>query len=380
MSKAKTPYQKVEDSIRQMQCQLASEGRLLPAEALRDEYTKFSDLFGPERLREIGGRRLLSFFRTDLPNWLKAEERTPGQTVFGELDLMDGRGLGLWFDEDEKCWMRFARRGEYVRGEQPHMRLTGSEALEVADAWRMQLRRAVDLVADLPEIVGDVVGQKLQDELEAQAPDVVGCPWGHKYLAMLFPGRIDQFHDDHWHSYMLIKCLEMPPRSARARPRGYLCAGRFARISRELQMPMNHLCLSLEALFGPPHPYWLLETTAGEWKVFTSQGFIDLGWAPSWDPSGHRCALAQLQWLARDLGDRDLIAAHHGRRVLGVARVNGPYGHDESAIFSHRRPIRTLDVASSTLPKSDSRQSTSGVRRASFADMLVVEEGAANWG
>ncbi len=368
---AETIYTRLEDRIRKARDDLAGRGSLFGADELDAEYRTFTARFGPPTLAALSDADLLQVMTPggdhSLPDWLESEGKE--HQAFGYPRMSQQHGLGLWFDEVEHCWYRVARDWEYLRDETGHKRVTQSEALDVSRRWRDHLSKAAELLGALPEIAGDSVYLKLQDELEVIAPAVVHEPWAHKYLAMCFPDRLDQFHDPREQRYLLLRCLEMPPRAEDPQPLAYICGGRFSRMARELHMPMNHLCLSLQFLFGGPHAYWLLETSKQEWREFIGQGFIDLGWpqvgelevrtdVPStlWKESLW-CKLreiypgtalgqpmAELFWIARQAAPRDVILAHQQGRVLGLADITGPYHYEPDSDHPHQRALRELQV------------------------------------
>ncbi len=402
---AETIYTRLEERLREAHNYLAKRGRLLGVDKLEEEYQSFRERFGPEKLAALSGPDLLEVMTPggdhSLPDWLESEGKEEHQ-IFGYPRISTERGFGLWFDEAEQCWYRLTRPGEYLRGERTHTRLTLPEAQGLArDVWE-QLLRAAHAVDALPEIAGDVLYLKLQDELEKLAPDLVGEEWLHKYLAVCFPDRLDQIHDPREQRHLLIKCLEMPPRADEVPAPGYCCGGRFSRMARELQMPMNHLCLTLSCRFGSIDRYWMLETSEKEWQQFTSQGFIDMGWPRVGDLTLHSLAealrwddmvrsklkehyphadtdrvFAQLEWTARLTRYPDVIIAFQHDRVLGLAEVTSLYEYEPASDFPHRHTIRTLEADLSSLPQGALPEKPVFPLAANEAVRLAVEEALA---
>jgi 5-methylcytosine-specific restriction protein B len=369
-----TIWQRVERRIVQTRDRLAAQGKLLTTDELVGAYESFRARFGPERLAPLTDVELLHLLATrdgtTLPNWLEYEDQgEDAEALFGFIRPLGRRCLGLWFDETEGGWCREARSEEYVRDERSLTRLTEREAFALARSWQQQLLAAFDLIADLPEVAGDAVYLKLQADLEAAAPDLVREAWAHKYLAMCHPGRLSQIHDPKEQRFLLLRALEMPPCAEAAAALAFICGGRYSRMARELAMPMNHLSRSMRTLFGWPHRYWAIETAEKEWQDCVTQGFIDMGWPLLGDLTVHgpiesrrwdrvvsermfqhypmaprRLVLAQLRWLSRFLSRRDVLLAHKGSRVLGLAEVPGPYLFEPSDDHPHRRAVRPLGV------------------------------------
>lgn len=372
-------HERLQRRISETRDRLADDGKLLTVAQLECEYRSFRNRFGPDSLAGLSDPELLRALATrdsslTLPNWMEWEGRATPSSEFGAVEPTGKHCLGLWFDDEEQCWCRFARRGEYMSRGTGRTRLNMGEAVELVREWRRQLLGAVSLVDALPHIMSDAVCAKLQNDLGSVAPDLVLHPWLHKYLAMLFPDRLDQFHREGWHRYLLVECFEAPPEGD-VWPAAYRSAGRFARMARELSMPMNHLCLSMEALFGPPHGYWLLEMSEREWQEMTGQGFIAqcfpllgdlnaLGLEASrvWDDmvlvrlrehypnDADYQVLEQIRWLVHKAQERDVILAHHDAKALGLAEIAGPYRYESSNDLAHRRPIRPLTANLSKLP------------------------------
>ncbi len=369
-----TIWQRVERRIVQTRDMLTAQGKLLNPDELAAAYESFRRRFGPEILAKLDDTELLHLLttrdETALPTWLEHEDQgEDAELAFGFIRPLGPRCLGLWFDETEGCWCREARSGEYVRDERSLTRLTEQEAVALARSWQEQLSRAAGLIADLPEVAGDAVYLALQRGLEAAAPDLVREGWAHKYLSMCYPARLSHIHDPREQRFLLLRCLEMPPCAGAAAVLAFICGGRFSRMARELDMPMSHLCRSLRTFLGCRHRYWAIEIADTEWQDFTARGFIDMGWPLLGDLTVHgpiesrrwdrvvsermfqhypmaprRLVLAQLRWLSRFLSRRDVLLAHQGSRVLGLAEVPGPYTFEPFWEHPHRRPIRPLDI------------------------------------
>src|SRR5216683_2804096 len=112
-----------------------------------------------------------------------------------------------------------------------------NEAVAVAKKHRDQLVAAAAELQTLPAGADDQTYAALQKKLDEVAPDVSRLAWGHKYLSLLFPDKLDDFHNEDWHRHNLIKLLQLPPA-----PTGlYVAAGRFVRLANLMGLPMNNL-------------------------------------------------------------------------------------------------------------------------------------------
>jgi 5-methylcytosine-specific restriction protein B len=74
----------------------------------------------------------------------------------------------------------------------------------------------------LPADADDQAYAELQKKLDEIAPDVSRLAWGHKYLSLLFPEKLDDYHAEYLQRHHLIKLLQLPP----SQPGLYVSAGR----------------------------------------------------------------------------------------------------------------------------------------------------------
>ncbi len=42
---------------------------------------------------------------------------------------------------------------------------------------------------------------------------VGGWSWGHKYFHLVFPDKLDDFHNEDFQRFYLVKLLQQPPRT-----------------------------------------------------------------------------------------------------------------------------------------------------------------------
>ena len=47
--------------------------------------------------------------------------------------------------------------------------------------------------------------------MDQHAPDVSNTAWGHKYFSLLFPDKLDDYHNPNYQRFYLIKLLQKPP-------------------------------------------------------------------------------------------------------------------------------------------------------------------------
>jgi 5-methylcytosine-specific restriction protein B len=115
--------------------------------------------------------------------------------------------------------------------------ITAEEALTRARKHRDQLLAGVELLRALPADASDEAYERLQSEMDAKAPDVSDLAWGHKYFSLLFPDKLDDYHNADLQRFHLIKLLQLPP-DTRGR---YVLAGWYVDLAQQLGLHMNQL-------------------------------------------------------------------------------------------------------------------------------------------
>ncbi|MDX9955971.1 MAG: AAA family ATPase, partial [Anaerolineae bacterium] len=261
--------------------------------------------------------------------------------------------------------------------------LTTEEAVQFARKHREQLLHGVDLLAALPLHADDMAYQRLQRALEQEAPDVNNTAWGHKYLSLLFPEKLDDYHIESLQRFHLIKLLQTPPESQGR----YLCAGRYVTIGAELGLSLNHLTALLNERNGRLHRYWRIGTRLGEkdsiWELMQSDSCIAIGWAQlpdlsdlSYDSESKEKLREALRPEYADapgilgrktqevfnfvtvMAENDLVLAADGKRILGIGRITGEYQFVPGHPAPHRRLVEWLNLNTWELPITEGLRTT----------------------
>lgn len=157
--------------------------------------------------------------------------------------------------------------------------------------------------------------------MDRVAPDVSNSAWGHKYFALLFPAKLDDYHVESWQRYQLVRSLQLPP----ALPGRYVCGGRYVSLARELEMPIQHLTSTLNRRNGGPHRYWRVGTRSGstgesQWEYMRDGQYVSIGWAELGDLSGTR--LIQESKDALENASSRRIRARHKRSAGSRSRCS----------------------------------------------------------
>jgi 5-methylcytosine-specific restriction protein B len=238
--------------IRQTQAQLTAEGKLLPKTQLDGFREVFRKRFGPERLQNLDGEALLETMhihgdRDSLVYWLEFKNDEELPAIFGSI----AGGNALYRRQETGAWM--------AGNPQNQRELSLDEAIQIARRHRDQLIKGVELLERLPQNATDADCATLQRDMDRLAPDVSNSVWGHKYFSMLYPDKLDDYHNPDYQRFHLIKLLQIPP----AGEGRYVVAGQYVAIARELDMPLNHLTTILNQRDGNPHRYWRIGTSDG---------------------------------------------------------------------------------------------------------------------
>lgn len=363
-----------------------SAGHLKSQAELDKYYAIFRDHFGLERLSALQGQELLEAMhahgnKDSLVYWLefKNDEELPG--IFGSIAGGSALKFGLYKSNESGLWMTGSSKTQ--------RQISISEAVQIATKHRDQLVNGATAIERLPADATEEDYRHLQGELEKVAPDVCNLAWGHKYFHMLFPNKLDDFHNPDYQRFYLIKLfLAIPADFGR-----YAMAAKYLGIARDLDMPVNHLTTILNIRHGKPRSYWRIGTRNGDtgqsrWDAMRNESFVGVGWQKvsdlAWveynNPSKEK--LRQLladtypgqtpQQIGKDtqqlfnfvnrIESGDLIVAADGEKILGIGKVKdevkGKYYFEKNAVFPHRKAVEWVAVDEWTPVKMDGLRTT----------------------
>jgi 5-methylcytosine-specific restriction enzyme B len=356
----------IDRDIRRVHSELAAAGDLLSVEALTRYYDTFRRRFGPEVLRALEGEVLLERMhgngRDGLIYWLEFKNDDEFPANFGSIAGGSALKYGLY---------RRAETGAWTTGTPLDQReIPVQEAVGIANNHRAQLLAASELLGNLPVGSDDAAYAALQRGLVDVAPDIEDSSWGHKYLSLLHPDKLDDFHAASYQRINLIKLLERP---AEGEGR-YLNAAKFLTLGAQLGWPINHVTTVLNRRHGPAHRYWRIGTRSGDdevshWEMMRRRSVVAIGWRwlgdlnttfaasdgkeqirnaltarQSKDPRAIGRAAQQIVHFGKTIQAGDYVVASDGAQILGIGRVAGPYQYDDSEAFPHMRPVEWLDI------------------------------------
>src|SRR6266851_10202968 len=270
---------RIAEELKELYKSLEDQGKLLSREQLADYYGTFRSRFGPDKLKNLDGEALLNIMhdignRDSLVYWLefKNDDEFPSP-YFGSIAGGSAFKLGLFRKKETGLWT--------TGSSQKPLSLSIDQAMVMTRRNRDQLLQGVELLEIMPANGTDEDYKRLQQEMNRLAPDVSNLAWGHKYFSLLYPEKLDDFHNPEYQRFHLIKLLQLPPPGEGR----YLAASRFVAIANALDIPMNSLTSVLNERDGrTPYSYWRIGTrSSGDqpkdyWDMMREHECVAIGW------------------------------------------------------------------------------------------------------
>src|SRR5260221_13592578 len=271
---------RIAHELRERYRSLEGEGKFLSDKQLTEYYNTFRSRFGPDRLKNLDGEALLNLMhdignKDSLVYWLefKDDEEFPS-TRFGSIAGGSAFKFGLFRKKETGTWTSGAPNNP--------VKLSVEQAVEIAKRHRDQLIRGVEVLERMPENGTDADYNNLQQQMNRVAPDESNLPWGHKYFSLLYPEKLDDFHNPDYQRFHLIKLLQLPPQGEGR----YIAGGRFVAIANILNIPMYHLTSLLNLRDGrTPYSYWRIGTsdwtppkTRNKWELMRDRNCVGIRW------------------------------------------------------------------------------------------------------
>ncbi|MCM2357529.1 MAG: AAA family ATPase [Geobacteraceae bacterium] len=353
------------------QLQLAH-GSLNPPDELNRYYQVFQNRFGPDLLNSLRGEELLEAIhahgsKNSLVYWLEFKNDEELPAIFGSIAGGSALKFGLYKSNDSGSWRTGSSKAQRD--------ISVAEAVIIATKHRDQLVKGASIIEALPDRAAEADYRRLQEDLEKVAPDVCNLAWGHKYFHMLFPDKLDDYHNPDYQRFHLIKLFQTTP-SDYGR---YVFAAKYISIARELEIPVNHLTAILNLRNGKPYRYWRIGTRSGDtgqsqWEAMRNEGFAGVGWKnvpslawlefnisskeqlrklltetyPEQTPQQIGKDTQQFFNFVNRIEAGDLIIAADGEKILGIGKakdeVRGKYYFEEKGVFPHRKAVEWLVI------------------------------------
>jgi 5-methylcytosine-specific restriction protein B len=358
--------------------QLMNEGKLPTQQHLDKQYALFRERFGPSVLAGLDGESLLTLMHDhgnhdSLVYWLEFKNDDEFETRnFGSIAGGSALKFRIFRRKETGNWQAGGDKANQPKD------ITKEQAIEFARSHRDQLLRGVELLDKLTENATDEDYAQFQDQMDELAPDVSRLAWGHKYFALLFPNKLDDFHSPDWQRFHLLKMLQLPPEGNGR----YICAGRFVAAANEVALPMNQFTYILNSVQGLLHRYWRIDTTSGNthtshWQIMRDRGCVAVGWPKvgdiSWVEAKRESRkrlkkllqevypdqastvfrdCAQLTQFVAEIAEGDIVLAADGMSILGIGRVIGGYEYHADLELPHQRQVGWLTLDEWQMPES----------------------------
>ncbi len=356
--------QRVLDRVRATRDRMVAEGALLPKDTLARYHQHFREKYGPEVLQGLDGLALLEGMhgrksKDSLAYWLEFKnDEDFASPPLGSIQGGSALKFGIYQATETGSWMTGLPLKTVV--------ISAEQAVEVARLQRAELLAGVAVLAALGPVGSvhpdDVNYASLDLALKAAMPTLYGIGWAHKYLALLFPDRVDDYHSYDYQRFHYVRLLLLPPEGR------YAAAQAFITLARALDEPVQRASTVLNELHGGPYTYWRVGTVidgASGWEGMLEGGYAAVGWPglgdlsevangelnrDAWNERFKRHYAheygpteanlrGQLLAFVRSARERDIVVAANGQQALGIGSISGPYKHRPGAPFAHARPV-----------------------------------------
>ena len=354
--------------------EVTNASKILSKKQIQGYVERFKKKFDPEALLALQGEDLLDAMhkhntKDSLVYWLefKDDEEFPNR-AFGAMRGGSALKFNIYWSPDTESWYKRSTEGHHYEKQE----IDTSEAIRIAISHRDQLIASAERMQELSDIPTQVDYDQLQTSLAEIAPDIYNLAWGHKYLSLLFPTKLDDFQTldfkAHYQTRLMLEHGELEGRYSYAYP--------FVDLSHQFDLYVSQFTSLLGQYFGSPRSYWRIG--AGEdgdpqlqWESMKEGKYIALGWNDTGNLSefivskptreqlhqvlasavGNMDPKRRGRWVKAFLNflwnmkEGDIVAVSDGSEILGIGEIVDPYvfveGNDS---FAHRRPVKWLSL------------------------------------
>lgn len=392
------------EELKQTCDKLLEDEKLLSLEELNEGYSLFQSKFSPNILKGLDGELLIETMfnisnRDSLNYWLEFKNDDEFKTNMYTYGSISG---GSSFK-----YIMFKRNkdNKWVTGNpQDPTVLSIDEAIELGRKLRdslvagSQFIERLDINASIEEYI------KLQENLDnVLIENMSNLGWVHKYYHMIYPDKIDAFHNTKWQKHGLISSHIKPIDDNKL----YIMAGQYINIVRESELPVSYIMNTMVELYGGrPVDYFRIGTTGNNksyWQDMRDGGYISIGWPKVGDlrqyeeikkiemreklrtsleehyPNDTRIigrTASQILTFYHDIKLGDIVVAVNGKKLLGVGKIIGSYEYVENLDFPHCIPTKWLYIPDEDvrLPKSGEGIRTTVYKYKDLDNILTIEK------
>lgn len=380
---------------------LLQQKKMPTEQQLEAGYILFREKFSPEKLKTLDGKLLLDTLfnlgnRDSLVYWLEFKNDDDFQTVtYGSISGGSAYKFIIFRRSSDGVWVS----GSSQKPEE----LTEEEAIIKARSVRDNLVQGAEIIENLLGGENVTMSQYIQLQIEFDKQldfNMNNLGWVHKYYHMIFPDKIDDFHNKDWQKNALIKLHEKP-----ATPEGlYSLAGQIIELSHNLGIPVNQLTQCINEMYGGPHNYIRIGTTTGNksyWHEMYSEGYVAIGWPELGDlnrfedvkinqmkaeikkiyeenytqtPQVIGRWTSQVTAFLTRLKKGTIVVAADGEQVLGIGKITGDYRYLPEKDFPHTIETEWLHTPNQKLPNAREGLQTTVYTMRNVENLLQIEK------
>lgn len=392
IKKIKETYEKLKD-----------EKKLLDIKELEEGYRKFYDRFNPEKLSMLEGEELAETIfnisnKDSLVYWLEFKNDDEFKTStksYGSISGGSSYKYILYKKSSEDKWITGSPHNSII--------LTKDQAIDTAEKIRNELVEGAKIIGKLSPDSGVEEYRILQNKLENVLSDNNMCSlgWVHKYYHMIYPDKIDTFHNTRWQKHALISCNIKPEKD-----KLYVMAGQLMQVVKEIGIQTSYVMISMIELFGEPLNYYRINTTSisGDkncWDEMRSNSYVSIGWSEVGDlrkydnqdikevknnisyvleskykyesPVIGRIS-NQIKVFYKNIEVGDIVVAVREDIVLGIGQVEGKYEYLEDKDFPHIIRVNWINLRENRLPNSKEGYGTTVYQYRDIDNILYINQ------
>lgn len=341
-----------------------SDKNFLPIEELQSGYDLFYKKFNPKILQNLDGEELIEaiFYignKDGLTYWLEFkndDEFKTNDTTYGSIAGGSSFKYIMFKRNSDNKWVTGNPKKPTV--------LTIDEAIDLGRELRDSLVAGAKLIEQLSENATIDEYIELQSKFEKLlVRNMYSLGWVHKYYHMLYPDKIDAYHNTNWHKHILI-CFNIKPI---AEDKMYILSGQLMQIVKNTELPSSYVMNSMCSIFKAPVNYYRIginNKNNNSWQDMLNNSYIgidlnELGDLRKYDTDNNMKKnilkkLVETDNMDKNIANKksgeiirfykhmkngDIVVAMDGKTVLGVGIVLDEYEYVEDRTCGNCRKV-----------------------------------------
>ncbi|MEY8304324.1 AAA family ATPase [Anaerosalibacter bizertensis] len=392
------------ERLKQTCDKLLEDEKLLSLEELNEGYLLFQSKFSPDILKGLDGEPLIETMfnisnHNSLNYWLEFKNDDEFKTnmyTYGNISGGSAFKYIMFKRNKDNKWVTGNPQNPTV--------LSIDEAIELGRKLRDSLVTGAQLIENLDINASIKEYIKLQENLDnVLIENMSNLGWVHKYYHMIYPNKIDAFHNTKWQKHGLISSHIKPIDDNKL----YIMAGQYMDIARKSELPVAYIMNAMVELFGGrPIDYFRIGTTGNNksyWQDMRKGGYISIGWPKVGDlrqygeikkiemkeklrtkleehyqndPRAIGRTASQILSFYYDIKLGDIVVAVDGEKLLGIGKIVGSYEYMKDLDFPHCIPTEWLYISDGDmrLPKAREGIRTTVYRYKDLDNILYIEK------